>query len=87
VLIIGTPVHGFSPAKQVLSFVQSLPEGKGKKTILFCTYILMKGRTFKKLERELKNKNYNTILTIQKKGKSNREDFSDAVDKIVKALN
>ncbi len=88
VLIIGTPVHGFSPAKQVLSFVESLPEGKGKKAILFCTYIMLKGRTFKKLEKELKKKNYNTILTVPKKGnKSNKEDFSEAVDKIVKALN
>ena len=87
VLIIGTPVHGFSPAKQVLSFVESLPEGNGKKAILFCTYIMIKGRTFKKLEKELKKKKYNTILTVPKKGSKSKKDFADAVDKIAKALN
>jgi len=40
VLILGTPVHGFNPSKGALAFVERLPEGKGKKTILFCTYRL-----------------------------------------------
>jgi len=87
VLILGTPVHGFNPAKGALAFVERLPEGKGKKTILFCTYRLWKGRTFGKLKKELKKKGYSTILCVSAKGlKFSKETFSDAICKIAETL-
>ena len=87
VLIIGTPVHGFSPSKEALSFVESLPDGNGKRAILFCTCRLWKGRTFKKLEKELKKKSYSTILSVSAKGREfSKESFSDATAKIAEAL-
>jgi flavodoxin len=55
-LILGTPVHGFNPSKGILSLVDRLPDGKGKRAILFCTYRLWKGRTFGKMKKELKKK-------------------------------
>ena len=87
VLIIGTPVHGFSPSKEALSFVESLPDGNGKRAILFCTCRLFKGRTFKKLEKELKKKSYSTNRSVSAKGREfTKDDFSDATAKIAKAL-
>ena len=87
VLILGTPVHGFNPSKGALSFVERLPECKGKKTILFCTYRLWKGRTFSKLKKELKKRGYSTILAVSKKGREfHKEDFSEAIGEIVEAL-
>ena len=68
-IILGIPVHGSNPSKEALSFVERLPEGNGKRTILFCTCRLWKGSTFKKLEKELKKKSYTTILKISKKGR------------------
>jgi len=87
VLIIGTPVHGFSPARKVSSFVDNLPEGNGKKVVIFCTYAVRKGRTLKKLENNLANKGYKTILSVSKRGlKLNPQDFSDAINEIVSIL-
>jgi hypothetical protein len=39
-LILGTPVEGFRPAKETMTFVERLPKTEGKKAILFCTYAL-----------------------------------------------
>jgi len=87
VLILGTPVHGFNPSKESLSFIESLPDGNGKRTILFCTYRLWKGRTFSKLKKTMKKKNYSTILAVSKKGREfHKEDFSEAIGEIVEAL-
>jgi flavodoxin len=87
VLILGTPVHGLNPANKVLSFVKSLPEGNGKKAILFCTYLIRKGVTLKKLEKELAKKGYSTILRASKRGfKPSKKDFSKIIDEIAKAL-
>lgn len=87
VLILGTPVHGFNPSKESLSFIESLPDGNGKRIILFCTCRLWKGRTFSKLDKELKKKNYSTILAVSKKGREfHKEDFSEAIGKIAEAL-
>jgi len=87
VIILGTPVHGSNPSKESLSFIESLPDGNGKRTILFCTCRLWKGRTFKKLEKELKKKNYSTILAVSKKGREfHKEDFSEAIGEIAEAL-
>jgi len=87
VIILGTPVHGFNPSKEALAFVERLPEGNGKWAILFCTYRLWKGRTFKKLEKELKKKSYSTILCVSAKGREfTKETFSDAIGKITETL-
>jgi len=87
VMILGTPVHGFNPSKESISFVKRLPEGNGKKTVLFCTYRLWKGRGFGKLRNELKKKGYSTVLCVSAKGKNfSKEDFSDSTAKIAEAL-
>jgi len=87
VIILGTSVHGFNPSKESLSFIESLPDGNGKRTILFCTCRLWKGRTFKKLEKELKKKSYRTILSVSVKGREfDKEDFSGAISMIREAL-
>jgi flavodoxin len=86
-IILGTPVHGFNPSKESLSFVKQLPDGNGKKTVLFCTYRLWKGRVFSKLKKELKKKGYNTVLCVSAKGKEFSEEmFSDSTAKIAEAL-
>ncbi len=87
VIILGTPVHGFNPSKEALSFVESLPDCDGKRAILFCTCRLWKGSTFGKLKKELKKKGYSTVLCVSAKGKEfTEEDFSDAIGKIAEAL-
>jgi flavodoxin len=86
-IILGTPVHGFSPSVESLAFVERLPDGDGKRAILFCTHRLWTGRTFGKLKKELKKKGYSTLLSVSVKGKEfAEEDFSDAIDKIKEAL-
>lgn len=72
-MILGTPVHGFNPSKESVKFVKQLPEANGKKTILFCTYRLWKGRVFGKLKGELKKRGYSTILCVSAKAK----EFTD----------
>ncbi len=87
VLILGTPVKGSRPPKETLAFIERLPKAEGKKAILFCTYAMLKGSTFKILAKELANKGYETILTVSKRGvKPNVMDFSDVLDEIKKAL-
>ena len=87
-LIVGTPVEGFRPAKETVDFVERLPKTEGKKAILFCTYALWKGSTFKVLKKELSSKGYKTILDVSKKGMKPDQsaDFSDSLNKIQKAL-
>lgn len=86
-IIIGTPVHGFNPSKEVMSFVESLPEGKGKRAALFCTCRLWKGRTFSKLEKELKKKGYSTVSCVSVKAKEfTKEDLVKPIAKIAEAL-
>jgi flavodoxin len=82
-IILGTPVHGFNPSKESVEFVKKLPEGNGKKTILFCTYRLWKGRVFSKLKGELKKRGYSTILCVSVKAKEFTDaDFVEPVKKI-----
>lgn len=87
-LIIGTPVEGSRPTKEILSFIERLPKAEGKKAILFCTYAVWKGSTFKVLAKELASKGYEPILSVSKKGvKPNKPaDFSDSIDEIRKVL-
>jgi flavodoxin len=87
VLILGTPVHGFSPARRGSSFVKKLPETNGKRAIIFCTYTIIKGGTLKKLENMLADKGYTTILSVSKRGlKSSTQDFLDSINEIKTAL-
>jgi flavodoxin len=82
-MILGTPVHGFNPSKESVEFVKQLPEANGKKTILFCTYRLWKGRVFGKLKGELKKRGYSTVLCVSAKAKEfTDEDFVAPVTEI-----
>lgn len=86
-LIIGTPVMGMRPAPEVQAFVKRLPEGSGKKTILFCTYAIKQGGTLKILAKELAAKGYVNILNVSKRGlKPSKADFTDVLDEINKAV-
>src|SRR3990170_5666875 len=67
-LILGTPVEGSRPTKEALAFIERLPKAEGKKAVLFCTYSIWKGGTFKVLEKELASKGYDTILSVSKRG-------------------
>jgi flavodoxin len=87
IIILGTPVEGFRPAKETLAFVEQLPKAEGKKVILFCTYALAKGSTLKILEQELASKGYNIVLSISKRGiRPNKTDLSETITEIEKAL-
>jgi flavodoxin len=86
-LVIGTPVIGFNPAPEVLSFVKSLPVVEGKKAVLFCTYAFLKGGTFKVLEKELAVKGYVIILGVGKRGvKPSKVDFQDVLAEVSSAV-
>ena len=86
-LIIGTPVMGMQPAPIVSTFVKRLPQGYGKKAIVFCTYAIAKGGVLKGLEKELAKKGYLTILSVDKRGvKPNKVDFKDVLAKVSRAV-
>jgi flavodoxin len=87
-LIVGTPVEGFRPAKETMEFMERLLKTEGKKSILFCTYALWKGRTFGILKKELSRKGYKTIFDVSTKGMKPDlpVDFSDSLNKIQKTL-
>ena len=86
-LILGTPVEGLRPAKEILTFIEQMPKAEGKKTIVFWTYALWKARTLRTLANKLAKKGYDTILSVSKKGvKPNKTDFSDILDQIEKAI-
>jgi len=86
-VLIGTPVHGFNPSKEAMAFVERLPDGDKKKTVLFCTHRLWTGRTFGKLKSALKKKSYSTVLCVSVKGKKfSKDDFIKPTEKIVKKL-
>ena len=88
-LIIGTPVEGSSPAKEVAAFIESMPRVESKKAILFCTNRLFgSGRTLKIMEKMLDCKGYETVLKVSKKGmKPDKEaDFSDVLAEVKKVV-
>jgi menaquinone-dependent protoporphyrinogen IX oxidase len=39
-LIIGNPVEGFRPTKEILTFIEQIPKTKNQKAIVFFTYAL-----------------------------------------------
>ena len=85
-IILGTPVEGARPAKETTAFIDRLPTTDGKKAILFCTYRLFKGGTFKTLSEALSSKGYNSVLVSKRAVKINKTDFSDIIEEIRKAL-
>jgi flavodoxin len=86
-LVIGTPVMGLGPVPEVSSFVKRLPNGVGKKTILFCTYAIKAGGTLKILEKELAKKGYVNVLNVSKRGiKPKKADFAEVLDAVQRAV-
>jgi flavodoxin len=88
-VILGTPVEGSSPAKETVSFIEKMPKAEGKKAILFCTCrIFGNARTLKVMEKQLKEKGYETIASVSKKGMNPEKtvDLSDALAEIKKAI-
>jgi hypothetical protein len=86
-LVIGTPVMGLHPAPEVHSFVKRLPDGAGKKTILFCTYAIKQGGTLKILEKDLTTKGYVNVVSVSKRGiKPDKADFAEVLDAIARAV-
>jgi flavodoxin len=86
-LILGTPVEGFSPAKETTAFVEQMPKVEDKKAIVFCTCRIWKGRTLNSLAKQLSNKGYVTILKVSKKMKPEEPaDFTDVLADIKKVL-
>jgi flavodoxin len=89
VLILGTPVEGSSPSKEIFAFIESMPQTQNKKTILFCTYRAFGNeRTMKKMEKRLAEKGYQTLAKVSKRGmKPEKEsDFSEIFAEVKKAL-
>lgn len=88
IIFLGTPVHGLSPAKPVSNFIKKLPKANKKKTIIFSTYAIRKGKANKKLEKELEDVGYKPILSLSKRGfKLNEKDFSKSIVEINEFLN
>jgi flavodoxin len=87
-LILGTPVNGASPAKEVMAFIKNLNKVEGKKAILFCTYrIFGNKRTLKAMEKELSTKGYTSVYKLSKKMKANKEaDFSEVLRETERVL-
>lgn len=87
-LIVGTPVEGFRPAKETIAFVKRIPKGESKKAILFCTYALFKGGTFRTLTKELSSKGYDVVLSVAKKGMKPDKpaDFTESINEIKKVF-
>ena len=87
-LIIGTPVEAFKPAKETLESIERLPNAENKKVILFCTYRLYKGSVFKALENALSAKGYTCIANASKKGMKPDKpaDFTDLIAEIKKSI-
>jgi flavodoxin len=87
VVIIGTPVEGFRPARETLAFVKDIPQAHDKKAILFCTFAIWRGTTFRTLSRLLGKKGYECILKVSKrKVTPGQTDFSEVAEKVKKAL-
>ena len=86
-LIIGTPVEGFRPTKEIMNFIYKISPVENKKAVIFCTYALWKGRTFNNLEKSLSQKGYHVILKVSTKMKKDQKaDFADSIEKILRAL-
>ena len=86
-LIIGTPVHGMAPAKVISSFVEKLIKTSNKNAIIFSTFAIRKGSANKKLQKQLSEKGYMTLLDTSKRGvRFGDEAFEDNIEQIQKFL-
>ena len=88
-LILGTPVEGSRPTKEIMTYISNMPTAQDKKVILFTTYRLFGNeRTMNAMEKELAAKGYKTILKVSKKGmKPEKEaDYSKVLAEIQKVL-
>jgi flavodoxin len=87
-VIIGTPVEGASPTKEIMAFIDRLPRAQGKKAIFFSTYAMFGNeRTMKKMEKKLEEKGYQGILRVSKKLKKNQPpDFLEPLAEMKKVL-
>lgn len=86
-LFVGTPVHGNAPAKLITSFIETLPRVDNKKAIIFSTYAIRKGSANEKLEKQLVEKGFLTILKTSKKGiRFGEEAFDDNIEQIRKIM-
>ena len=86
-LVVGTPLMGGRPTPEVSAFLAHLPEGAGKKAIVFCTYAVTKAGALKNMEAELVKKGYVPILQLSKRVlRQSKADFSDCLAEIRKVL-
>jgi flavodoxin len=88
-LFLGTPVEGSSPTKEVTAFIEAMPTVSGKKAVLFTTYKIFGNKhSMKNMEKKLKEKGYETLLMVSKKGMKPEHpaDFSEALAEIKKVL-
>ncbi len=88
-IFLGTPVEGSSPTKEILSFIEAMPTANGKKTVLFVTYKIFGNKhSMKNMEKKLKEKGYETVLMVSKKGMKpgGSADFSETLAEIQTAL-
>lgn len=86
-IFLGTPVEGSSPTKEALAFIDAMPTVSGKKAILFVTYKIFGNKhSMKSMEKKLKEKGYETVLMVSKKGMKPEQpaDFSEALAEIQK---
>ena len=68
-------------------FIEKLPKANDKKTIIFSTYAIRKGKANVKLENELTKMGYRTILSLSKRGfKLGQQDFAESIEQIITAL-
>lgn len=88
-LMLGTPVEGASPTKEAIAFIDNMPNGEGKKAVLFVTYRLFGNkRAMNSIDKRLAEKGYKTILMVSKKSNKNENppDYSEALAEIKKAI-
>ena len=86
-LFVGTPLMGGRPTPEVSAFLTRLPEGAGKKAIVFCTYAITKAGALKNMQSELSKRGYVPILELSKRVlRQSNADFSDCLAEISKVL-
>jgi hypothetical protein len=86
-LVVGTPVMGLRPAPEVSAFLARLPEGAGKRAIVFCTYAIKQGGALKNMQTDLAKKGYIPALELSKRIlRQSKADFSDCLAEISKVV-
>jgi flavodoxin len=88
-LFLGTPVEGASPTKEIIAFIEKLPQVEEKKVSLFCTFRLFGNkRTMNVMAKLLTPKGYTIVLRVSKKGMKPEveADFSDVLSEIKRTI-